>query len=292
MNKQLQADVMLIVVTFGWGASYYLMDVSMEELGPLTLNTYRFLLSFVVLGLIFFPKGRGVTKTTLRYSLYIGVAIFFTYIGATYGVRYTSLTNAGFLCSLAVIFTPLINTLLNKKMPDKKFRIVVLLSVVGIGLLTLDGRFAFSWGDLLCIGCALAYAVDTIITEKAVRKEEVNPFQIGLFQLLIAGVLFLFSSLMWETPTLPQTPFVWFSVIFLALFCTGIPFIIQPIAQQYTSSNHVGVIFTLEPVFAGMVAYFLAGEILSPRAYVGAGLLIFSLLLMEVSLTGKKDRNE
>jgi drug/metabolite transporter (DMT)-like permease len=34
------------------------------------------------------------------------------------------------------------------------------------------------------------------------------------------------------------------SVLFLSIFCTGLAFIIQAVAQQYTSANHVGVIFT------------------------------------------------
>ncbi|MEG0392627.1 MAG: EamA family transporter [Anaerovoracaceae bacterium] len=55
-------------------------------------------------------------------------------------------------------------------------------------------------------------------------------------------------------------------------------------AQQYTTATHVGVIFTLEPVFAGMVAFFLAGEVLLPRAYAGAVLLLVGLFVMEIDL--------
>ena len=70
------------------------------------------------------------------------------------------------------------------------------------------------------------------------------------------------------------------------VFCTGLPFIIQPIAQQYTSAVHVGVIFTMEPVFACFVAYALAGERLLPRGYVGAVILLFAMLWMEIDVRG------
>ncbi len=73
-------------------------------------------------------------------------------------------------------------------------------------------------------------------------------------------------------------------MIFLSVFCTGAAFIIQAVAQQYTSASHVGVIFALEPVFAGIVAFFLAGEILTVRAYVGAALLVSSLFIMELDI--------
>lgn len=55
------------------------------------------------------------------------------------------------------------------------------------------------------------------------------------------------------------------TVLFLAIFCTGIAFIVQAVAQQYTSASHVGVIFSLEPVFAEIVVFFLAGEVLLPE---------------------------
>lgn len=61
-------------------------------------------------------------------------------------------------------------------------------------------------------------------------------------------------------------------------------------AQQYTSANHVGVIFTLEPVFAGFVAFFFAGEILLPRAYVGALLLISGCFIMEINFKSRKKK--
>jgi hypothetical protein len=101
---------------------------------------------------------------------------------------------------------------------------------------------------------------------------------------LFTGVFMLILSFIFEDPALPSTPLCWGSALFLAVFCTGVAFIVQAVAQQYTSASHVGVIFTLEPVFAGFVAFFLAGEILLPRGYLGAFLLLSSLLIMEIDV--------
>ena len=109
-------------------------------------------------------------------------------------------------------------------------------------------------------------------------------FHLGVFQLFFTGLFCGILAFLIEEPQLPSNGTVWMSVLFLMIFCTGAAFIIQAIAQQYTSATRVGVIFTLEPVFAGIVAYFLVGEVLLPRAYGGAVLLIFSLLLMEIDL--------
>lgn len=291
MSKQLKADLMLMLVTFAWGVSYYLMDVSLVDMGPFTLNSHRFLIAFFVALIIAFPKLRSVNRETLFYSFVIGTILVFVYIGATFGVLYTSLSNVGFLCALSVVFTPILGYFIFGIVPSKRLRLVVVLCLVGIALLTLDNQLKVAVGDLLCILCALAYAFDLLITEKAVKKPSVNAFQLGVFQLGFNGLWQLLLAFVFEKPHLPTTPTVWGAVLFLAIFCTGVAFIVQAVAQQYTSANHVGVIFTLEPVFAGFVAFFLAGEILLPRAYLGALLLISGCFIMEVKLKSRKRKN-
>ena len=94
MSKQVKADIMLVLVTLCWGVSYYMMDVSLEDVGPFTLNTFRFLGAFVIALILAFPKLKTVNKTTLKYSMFVGAALLFVYIGATFGVMYTSLSNS------------------------------------------------------------------------------------------------------------------------------------------------------------------------------------------------------
>lgn len=288
MKKQVKADGMLVLVTLCWGVSYYLMDVSLADLEPFTLNAFRFGGAFLIGLLLAFPKLKNVNRTTIKYSIFVAAALVFVYIGATFGVMYTSLSNSGFLCALTVIFTPILAFFFKKQVPDKKLAIVILMCTVGIGLLTLNEHLRPALGDILCIMCAVAYAVDLLITETAVAKEEVDAFQLGVFQLGFTGLFNLILALIIEEPHLPQSGAVWGAVAFLAVFCTGVAFIVQAIAQQYTSAAHVGVIYTLEPVFSGIVAFFFAGEVLLPRAYVGAVILIASLFVMEIDFKKKK----
>lgn len=285
MTKQVKADIMLVMVTLFWGISYWLIDLSFTDVNPFMLNALRFLIAFFVAGVVAFPKLKTVNKTTLLYSAVIGLALLFVYIGATFGVRYTSLSNAGFLCALTVVITPILSFVLFRQKPEKKLAVAVLMSLIGIALLTLkENTIQLALGDLLCIMAAFAYSVDLIITEAAVKKEKVDAFQLGVFQLGFTGCYNLILSLLIETPSLPQSPKIWTAVLFLSIFCTGVAFIVQTVAQQYTSASHVGVIFSLEPVFAGFVAFFLAGEILTVQAYIGAAILVSSLFVMELDI--------
>lgn len=284
MTKQLKADMMLLMVALFWGVSYWLIDVSLAEVGPFTLNALRFLIAFLIAVALGFPKLKTVSKTTIKYSALIGFVLVIVYMGATFGVKYTLLSNAGFLCALTVVFTPILAFFVLKQRPGKKFSVVVVMCVIGIALLSLNEELKPALGDIFCLIAAFAYAVDLLLTEIAVTGNEVNAFQLGVFQLGFTGAFNLILSFLLETPALPQTTETWIAVLVLAVFCTGAAFIIQAMAQQYTSASHVGVIFTLEPVFAGFVAFFLAGEVLAPRAYAGAVLLITGLFVMELDL--------
>lgn len=283
-KKQFEADMMLILVTLGWGVSYFMMDLCLKEISPLTLNSYRFLGAFAIAVIIAFRKVRHVSRMTLAYAFFVSIALAFAYIGAIYGVKYTTQSNAGFFCATSTVFTPIMAYIFKKVVPGRKLGVVIVLCFIGIALMSLDADFHIAVGDLLCIMCGFAYAFDLLITETAVSHEEVDAFQLGVYQLGFTGVWMLILALLFEEPTLPQTAGCWASTVFLSVFCTGVAFIMQTIAQQYTTATHVGIIFALEPVFAGIVAFLFAGERLLPRAYAGAAIMLLSLLIMEIDI--------
>lgn len=288
MKKRRIAELSLILVTMGWGISYYLMDLSLTQMGPFTLNGYRFLIAFLAAAILSYNYVKDVNKVTLKYSFYLGTLLLFVYSGATFGVKYTTLSNAGFLCALAVVITPFLETFVLKKPLPAKVQISAIACLLGIMLMTLTDEFSINQenllGDILCITCAAAYAVHILITQKAVNTCGVNSYQLGVFQLLFCGIYCMIMGFIVESPSIPTNWTVGGSVLFLSIFCTGIAFIIQAVAQKFTEASRVGIIFSLEPVFAGVVAYFLAGEVLTIKGYIGVVIMIFAILFMETDL--------
>ena len=112
----------------------------------------------------------------------------------------------------------------------------------------------------------------------------------GVYQLFFTGVFSGIFALIIEEPSFPESPKVLGAIAFLTVFCTGLAFIVQAVAQQYTSASHVGVIFTLEPVFSGVVAFLFFNEVLTFRAYMGAILLIGAILIMEYEPRRKQEK--
>lgn len=289
MKTELKADLMLLLVTFCWGASYLMMDICMEDLEVLNLNAFRFLVAFLIAGLFSAKKLAKVSKETLKYSLIISLCQVLVYCGATYGVKYTSISYAGFLIGLSSVMTPVLAIILYRTLPEKKLVAAVILCVTGTAFLTLNGSSSggMALGNILCILTAFFYSIALIITERAVKKPNVDPYLLGITELAFVGIIMLALSAIFEHPHLPHSPRVLWAALFLAVLCTGLAFIVQNVAQQYTSASKVGLIFSLEPVFAGIVAYFAAGEILTGQAYFGAFLMILGIFVMEIDFRRK-----
>lgn len=287
-QQRIKADMMLLSVAIFWGASYLLVDYSLEELPVLSINALRFTISTIIIFLFFHKKLFPVNFKTLKYAALLGSLLVLTYLSSTFGVKYTSLSNVGFLCSLTVVFIPVLALLTKKQKAEKKLLTAVLFALVGIGLMTVNGGVGSMLGDFLCIMCALFYAMVLLVNESMVCDAEVNPFQLGVYQIAFGAIFQVILTIPSNSLRLPQSPKVWFSIVVLSVFCTGLAFVVQSVALQYTTASQAGIIFSLEPVFAALVAFFIAGEILSVRGYVGATLLMFSLFIMEIDTSGFK----
>ena len=123
-----------------------------------------------------------------------------------------------------------------------------------------------------------------MVTEKAVAKPEVDPIALGVLQTAVAGVVMLGLSLLLETPRPAR--------IAQGLGGGAVPRRVllghllrhQSVEQQFTTASHASLIFTLEPVFSAVFAYFLLSERLTVRGYLGAALMLVSLLIMELDV--------
>ena len=284
LSNQKKADIALIMVTIFWGASYVLADYALTVLHPFKLSAIRFTIAFVITAIAFRKQLKNISKTTLLYAFIIGAFLAGVYAFTNFGMLHTSLTNVGFIVALPVVFTPLINFFFRKMVPSRKLIFVLILATIGMALMTLDQKFVPAFGDILCLIAAILYAADIVLTEVAVQKEEVDALQLGIFILGSVALLMNIVSLFFGESQKIATPEMWFVIFFLSIFSTAFAFIVQTLAQQYTTSTHVGLIFTLEPIFAAAAAYFVMGEILLPRAYMGAILMLLAVLWSEMDI--------
>ncbi|MFG1732925.1 DMT family transporter [Paenibacillus sp. 843] len=280
--KPLKADLMILFITICWGSSYLFMKMGLDSLGEFNLIALRFGLAFLLAGVIFLPRLRQVNVQTIRYAMLLGFILFIMFTALTFGLRTTTTSNAGFLVSLTVVFVPLLHTFLFKKKIENKVVVSILLALIGIALLTIQLPFTLKIGDLFCIAAALCYALHINMVSTAAQK--VDTLSLGILQLGFTGLYAFISSLLFETPIWPSTTNSWIAVLVLSVVCTAIGFIFQTIAQKYTTATRTGLVFSLEPVFAALVGFWFAHEIMNSNQYVGAALVFLSVVLSSVNV--------
>lgn len=286
MKRQTRADLMLFVVTIFWGASYILTKLALEALEPFNLTALRLLIAFAVSGLVFHKRILKSDMRTIKYSLILAAILVGMFISMSFGLRYTTASNAGFLISLAVIIIPILSLLFLKQKIERRAVIGVCIAPVGIALLTLNSQLSINSGDILCIVCALFSAAHVVCM--GVFTQKVDSVALGVLQLGFAGAFSLVFSMFTETVRLPDTAVVWGATLALSILCTAVGYLVQATAQQYTSATHTGLILSLEPVFSAIFGFALLGEVLLPRGYAGAAILMMSVLIAELDF-GKKE---
>ncbi|WP_438316501.1 DMT family transporter [Sporosarcina sp. FA9] len=280
--KPYKADLLLVLVTFCWGSSYLFMKMGLDSISEFNLIALRFGLAFILAGAIFYRRLLKMNLQTLKYSMLLGFILFVVFTAVTFGLKTTTTSNTGFLISLTVIFVPLINTVVFKQRLEGKLLVSILLAIVGIAFLTLQYPFKITFGDLLCIFAAFFYAIHIIVAGIATKK--VDTLSLGITQLGFAGLFGLLFSLIFETPTFPNSTISWIAILVLSILCSGVGFILQIVAQKYTTPVRTGLIFTLEPVFAAILGVIFLREIISITGYIGAALLLLSIILSTVQI--------
>lgn len=277
MNKQLQANFLIVLVALFWGSTYFLTKMAVEELEPFNLTALRFGTAFIITALFFFKRIRNADRTVIKYSIILGVLAVIAVLSMTFGVQYTTASNAGFLISLSVVMIPLISVVVLKKKIKAKLLLSVILATIGIVCLTLNEQLTINKGDILCILCAASFAVQVLIMERIPKTAD--SVAIGALQLGITAVVNFILSFFLENFTVPRDFKVWGVIVILGVFCTAFCYIIQIYSLKNTSAIQAGIILSLEPVFSAIFAYIFLGELLFKQGYIGAILLFISVIL-------------
>ncbi|EEM55823.1 Permease [Bacillus thuringiensis serovar monterrey BGSC 4AJ1] len=217
----------------------------------------------------------------MSYSAIVGVLLCGIFISLMYGMKTTSASSAGFLTSTTVILVPVLQIIITRKLPRKEVIYGVITVSIGLALLTIKDDFTFALGSLLCLVAALLYGIHIIVTNYFVKK--VDAFQLGIFQLGFAFLFAFIGNFIFETSVLPNGVIEWSAIFGLAIICSAYGFVIQPIAQKYTTAESTGFLFSLEPVFSAVFAFIFLNENMGGQEYVGALLILSGVLIANTS---------
>ncbi|NLA27073.1 MAG: DMT family transporter, partial [Firmicutes bacterium] len=169
MKVQQKADLALVLVAAFWGSTSFLTKMGLEDIEGFNLIALRFIIAFFLMAPLFWKRLKAANLIVVKHAAGLGAILFLNYILFTFGVKHTSVSNAGFLTCLAGVMVPVIGFFYLKQKPDIKTVFCVLLVFIGAYLLTFNGEIQFNLGDFLCILCSLAFALHIVTTGQLTR---------------------------------------------------------------------------------------------------------------------------
>ena len=279
LNRSQWADFSLLLVALVWGSTFVIVKLAIEDLPPLPFLAIRFALAFIsLLPFLYFHKTH-ISKATLLKGVALGGLLFSGYAWQTVGLQYTTASNAGFITGLSVVFVPALVTLTTRKLPNPGLILGILCALVGLAFLSLGDRFQLNKGDLMVLICALSFALHIFFVGR--YAPQTNATVLATIQVLTVSILSGISSLLLPQSMMHFSTNVWVALLVTAIPATSLAFFVQSKMQQFTTPSHTALIFSMEPVFAAISAFFFAGEILTLRGLLGAGLVLVGMLIAE-----------
>jgi drug/metabolite transporter (DMT)-like permease len=272
-------ELAMVAVTAVWGSTFVLVRDAVAQIPPFTFIAYRFLAAALLLAAIRPRLAAGGQPGPLVAGAVIGLALFAGYGFQTVGLQYTTASNAGFITGLSVVLTPLFAALLLGQAPGRWPVVGAGVAAVGLGLLSLQ-RLEVRQGDALVLGCAVAFAAHILLLGRYAPR--LSTYRLAVVQLGTAGLLALAWAGVAGDLVVPSSAEVWVALAITSVAASAGAFLIQTRAQREVSPTRTAVIFTMEPVFAGLFGFLLAGERLSARGWVGAGLILVGMLIAEL----------
>ena len=274
------ADGVLVVVTAIWGASFVVVQDAVRLADPFTFLVLRFTVGAAVLSVRDW-RAMG-DRTLLRSGTALGVLLFVGFVTQTMGLQFTTPSRSGFLTGLSVLLVPFVGLLLFRKWPSPPVLLGVALAVVGLWFLTggvsgADRQTAR--GDLLTIGCAIAFAFYIVLLEPAARVHRSTP--LVAVQLWVVALLSLLA-LPFVPRHLTPSPALWWAVVYTGVLSTAVCLLAQTWAQARTSAVRAALIFALEPVFAAIWSVALGRERLGARELAGGTLIVLGIVAAEL----------
>jgi len=255
-------------VTAVWGWTFVLVKDAIAQYPTLPFLAIRFALALLVMLLI---VRRLPGRRTLLVGGAVGAVVAAGYLLQTVGLQSTSAGNAGLITGLFVVFTPLLERLTGRRVPWFTYPAVAM-ALLGTVLLAGGGALQIGLGELLLLGCALAFAIQIVLLSHWSPGQPAGP--LALVQMGTVALVFAIPA----APSLHRPgPSVWFALVITGVFASALAMFIQTWAQQRLSASRTAVILATEPAWALFFSVLLTGQRLGPVQAAGAFLMLAAI---------------
>lgn len=275
--------ILLAGVALIWGSTFSIMKNTLVRTNVNSFLAWRFIAAALIMALLRPKAFKEIDRDFLRKGLTIGTLLGGGYLFQTYGLTLTTVAKTGFITGLYSVFVPLVAAGIFRDRVTKSQWFAVSLAAIGLAFLSLNG-FHIGLGEFLVLLSAVFFAFHIVALSHWSPGRDA--YALTMIQMATCGVLALIFSAK-NGIQLPPDHGVWVAILYSAIFASAIAFMVQTWTQSFMSATTVGVILTLEYIFAAIFGVLYSHEHLTWRTYLGGSFVMAGLYLI-VLMEGKE----
>ncbi len=289
MKKQLQGALALLGATVIWGSAFIAQSVGMDLIGPFTFQAIRCSLAVLFLFplTLLFDFKIGIKKSLTKWcnrklwiaGLVCGTALFVAASLQQVGLVYTDAGKAGFLTAMYIVLVPILGIFLHRK-PGINAVFSVILAVIGLYLLSCVGASGINIGDLLLMGCALAFAVQILLIDTFAVS--LDGLRLNCVQALVVTVLSVPFVVFTEEVNAQNILACWLPLAFAGVLSMGVAYTLQIVGQKKLEPTTASLIMSLESVFAALGGWLILHETMTAQEFTGCVLVFTAVIVSQL----------
>jgi drug/metabolite transporter (DMT)-like permease len=268
----------LVVVTAVWGVTFVQVKDAVAIYPLFAFLAVRFAIASCTLAVPGAARVRSLGRSGLAAAARAGALRGAGAARQTAGLERTSVSSTGFVTGMYVVLTPLLALVLFRARIGAAAWVGVGLATVGLALLAgIHG--ASPAGELLVLAGAAVYSLQIVLMERYAPQYDVLAFT--LVEMVIAFVGLLVVAGAAGQLAVPHGWTVWSALIVTGVFASALAFLVQTWAQRRASATQTALAFSLEPVWAAVFGFTLAGDRLGAVGWLGCAVIMAGIVLAE-----------
>ena len=274
-NRYLVISLVLAVAAI-WGSSFVVMKDTLHRINVNSFLGWRFFIATVVMAAIRPKALLHIRGKFLIKGIIVGCLLGGGYIFQTFGLTQTTVAKTGFITGLYAIFTPLIAAGLFKKHVSRIQWAATLLAFIGLAMLSFKG-LSIGIGEFLVLVSAVLFAGHIIALGE--WSKGMDTYALTVIQMGTVSAISFIATLK-QGVEAPHDAGVWKAIIYTALFASAFAFLIQTWTQSFMAATSIGILLTMEYIFAAAFGVIFGHEHLGLRTLLGGSLVIVAMLVI------------
>lgn len=280
MKKKRYAKPALFLTAIFWGTTFSIGKLATEAFSPSFIIALRFSVAAIALVIASYPLRNQVNKEYLTDGIWMGITLFLSYLLQVAGLSLdTSPGKSAFLCTTYCVMVPFLHWFVTKERPKWLHILCVFICLAGIGILSLQGGWGMSMGDILTVLSGVPCAFNIVVSSIACRDK--NPLLLTTIELSVVMVLAWIC--VFVTNTFP-TEFPLNTVggiVYLGLIATALCLYLQSYGLKYAEPSIGGMILSLESVFGVIFSIIIYHEKITIRMIIGFIMVFIAVILSQ-----------